>query len=47
MSFFTFNISKPFEGSFRMAERVQFLDGKVQSSELIYDARNFPEMKPT
>jgi hypothetical protein len=28
MSFFTFNISKPFEGAFRMAERVQFRDGK-------------------
>jgi ketosteroid isomerase-like protein len=46
MSFFTFSISKPFEGAFRMAERVQFRDGKVQSSELIYDARSFPEMKP-
>jgi hypothetical protein len=47
MSFFTFNISRPFEGTFRMAERVQFRNGKVQSSELIYDARNFPEMKPS
>jgi len=46
MSFFTFNISKPFQGKFRMAERVQFRQGKVQSSELIYDARAFPEMKP-
>jgi hypothetical protein len=46
MSFFTFNISKPFEGKFRMAERVQFRGGKVQSTELIYDARAFPEMQP-
>jgi hypothetical protein len=45
MSFYTFNISKPFQGQFRMAERVQFRQGKVQSSELIYDARQFPEMK--
>jgi hypothetical protein len=44
MSFFTFNISKPFEGSFRMAERVRFRDGKLQSSELIYNARSFPAM---
>jgi predicted ester cyclase len=46
VSFFTFNISKPFQGKFRMAERVQFRQGKVQSAELIYDARAFPEMKP-
>jgi hypothetical protein len=46
MSFFTFNISKPFSGKFRMAEKVQFRQGKLQSSELIYDARPFPEMKP-
>jgi len=45
MSFFTFNISKPFIGSFRMAEKVQFRLGRIQSSELIYDARPFPEMK--
>ena len=46
MSFFTFNISKPFTGTFRMAEKVRFRQGKIQSSELIYDARPFPEMKP-
>jgi hypothetical protein len=46
MSFFTFNISKPFQGKFRMAERIQFREGRIQSSELIYDARQFPEMKP-
>ena len=46
MSFFTFNITKPFTGNFRMAEKVQFRQGKIQSSELIYDARPFPEMKP-
>ncbi len=44
MSFFTFNVTRPFEGKFRMAERVQFRQGKVQSSELLYDARAFPEM---
>jgi hypothetical protein len=46
MSFFTFNIAKPFTGNFRMAERVQFRQGKLQSSELVFDARPFPEMKP-
>jgi hypothetical protein len=46
MSFFTFNIAKPFTGSFRMAEKVQFRQGRIQSSELIYDARPFPVMKP-
>jgi hypothetical protein len=45
MSFFTFNIAKPFTGKFRMAEKVQFRQGKIQLSELIYDARPFPEMK--
>jgi len=46
MSFFTFNISKPFTGNFCMAEKVQFKNGKLQSSELVFDARPFPEMKP-
>jgi hypothetical protein len=45
MSFYTFVITKPFAGNFRMAEKVQFRQGKIQSSELIYDARPFPEMK--
>jgi hypothetical protein len=45
MSFFTFNVSAPFTGKFRMAERVEFRQGKLQSSELIYDARAFPEMQ--
>lgn len=44
MSFFTFEITEPFVGSFRMAERVKFCDGKLKSSELIYDARPFPPM---
>jgi hypothetical protein len=29
-----------------MAEKVQFRQGKLQSSELVFDARPFPEMKP-
>lgn len=45
-SFFTFDVSRPFQGSFRMAERVQFHQGKVQASELIYDPRAFPTPKP-
>lgn len=44
MSFFTFAIAQPFSGSFRMAERVTVRDGKLQSSELIFDARAFPQM---
>jgi hypothetical protein len=44
MSFFTFQISQPFTGTFRMAERVTFRDGKLQASELIYDPRAFPPM---
>lgn len=43
MSFFTFEFSQPFTGTFRMAERVTLRDGKLQSSELIYDARAFPQ----
>lgn len=44
VSFFTFDITQPFTGTFRMAECVKFRDGKLQSSELIYDARAFPQM---
>src|SRR5688572_19935156 len=36
MSFFTFQISQPFEGAFRMAERVTIEDGKLRASELIF-----------
>jgi hypothetical protein len=46
MSFFTFEFSQPFTGTFRMAERVTLRDGKLQSSELIYDARAFPGALP-
>lgn len=44
MSFFTFDMAQPFSGSFRMAERVTLRGGKLQSSELIFDARAFPQM---
>jgi hypothetical protein len=42
MSFFTFTVTKPFSGEFRMAERTKFRGGKLASSELIYDTRPFP-----
>lgn len=44
VSFFTFDITHPFAGTFRMAERAKVRDGRLQSSELIYDARPFPQM---
>jgi ketosteroid isomerase-like protein len=44
MSFFTFKVAKPFTGTFRMAERTKFRDGKIAASELIYDPREFPTM---
>lgn len=44
MSFFTFTFAKPFEGTFRMAERVVIEQGKLRSSELIFDPRAFPQM---
>ena len=44
MAFYTCDLSQPFTGSFRMAERVTFRENKLQSSELLYDARAFPQM---
>lgn len=43
MSFYTFDIAQPFSGTFRMAERVTFENGKLRNSELIFDPRAFPQ----
>ena len=44
MSFFTCVMTQPATMEFRVAERVKMAGGKLQSSEIIYDARVFPPM---
>ena len=42
-TFFTCEILQPFTGSFRMAERAVIREGRLVSSELIYDTGPFPK----
>lgn len=44
LAFFTCQMTQPAPTTFRCAERVTFKDGRIKSSELIYDARAFPPM---
>ena len=44
LSFFTCKMIRPAPLAFRCAGRVVFKVGRIQSSELIYDARVFPPM---
>jgi ketosteroid isomerase-like protein len=44
MAFFTCEMTRPAQLSFRCAERVTLKDGLIKASELIYDPRAFPSM---
>lgn len=44
LSFFTCKMIRPAPLAFRCAGRVVFKVGRIQSSELIYDARVLPPM---
>ena len=43
VTFFTCEILAPFTGSFRMAERAVIREGRLVSSELLYDTGPFPK----